>query len=224
MSHIIVRSSAYITLLGGGKSRRNELSEALTLAPCLVAADGGAAVALRYGHMPRTVIGDLDSLDPDTRAALPSQVLHEIAEQDSTDFDKALRSVEAPLVLGVGFLGRRVDHQLANFSTLVRRAERRCILIGKRDVVLAAPRRIELDLERGSRVSLFPLREMRGRSDGLHWPIDGLDFHPVGQIGTSNRVSGRGGPVTLEFESPGMLLILPRKALPAAIDGLMHAR
>jgi thiamine pyrophosphokinase len=59
-----------------------------------------------------------------------------------------------------------------------------------------------------------------GRSEGLRWPIDGIAFHPAGRLGTSNAAVG---PVTLEFDSPEMLLILPRaelgrlsRALPAA--------
>ncbi|MDV7144562.1 thiamine diphosphokinase [Tropicimonas sp. TH_r6] len=222
MSGIIVRSSRGITLLGGGKARPAELREALTLAPVLVAADGGADFALRQDVEPEAVIGDMDSLSDAIRAALPARKLHRIAEQNSTDFDKALRSVEAPLVLGVGFLGRRVDHQLANFNVLARRYDRNCILLGKHDVILAAPAQIELDLAPRERVSLFPMAEMTGRSQGLHWPIEGLTFRPDGVTGSSNRVSE--GPVKLEFDSPGMLLILPRRALTATLDGLARAR
>ncbi len=221
MEGIIVRDSGGITLLGGGKARPAELRDALTLAPCLVAADGGAAFAIEQGALPEAVIGDMDSLSETIRSELRPESLHRIAEQDSTDFDKTLRSVEAPLILGVGFLGRRVDHQLANFNVLVRRHDRPCILLGKHDVILAAPARITLDLAPGARVSLFPMAEATGRSQGLHWQIDGLTFRPDGVIGTSNRVSK--GPVQLEFDAPGMLLILPRKALAAAVTGLARA-
>ena len=224
MIDIIVHRSDGITLLGGGKARPGELEEALRYAPCLVAADGGAGFALDQGQMPAAIVGDLDSIPASARAAVPAERIHEIADQDSTDFDKALRSVRAPLVLGVGFLGRRVDHQLANFNVLVRRHEQRCILIGKHDVVLAAPRRIALALAPESRVSLFPMAPVTGRSKGLHWPIDGLDMAPDGGIGTSNRVSaGQVGPVELSFARPGMLLILPRAALGAAMDGLRQS-
>ena len=58
------------------------------------------------------------------RVAVPPERLHPIPEQDSTDFDKCLRHIAAPLVLGVGFLGGRVDHELAAFSTLVTRCDR----------------------------------------------------------------------------------------------------
>lgn len=119
MDRLIVEAPEPITLIGGGEIATGALEEALALAPGLVAADGGAAAALAAGYRPQAVIGDFDSLSEDVRAQLPPDSLHPVAEQDSTDFDKALRSIAAPAVLAVGFLGARVDHQLAAFSTLV---------------------------------------------------------------------------------------------------------
>lgn len=213
----IVQSSRPVTLIGGGPVGPGDLAEALALAPVLVAADSGAGVALDAGHMPQAVIGDLDSLRTAQRAQIPQDRLHWIREQDSTDFDKALRNIAAPLVLGIGFLGGRVDHQLAGFSTLMRNADRPCILLGAHEVVFHAPPALALNLARGDRVSLFPLAPVTGRSLGVEWPIDGLTLAPGGRIGTSNRATG---PVQLEFDGPGMLVILERVALRAAMHAL----
>lgn len=222
MNHQIVRSSAAITLVGGGEVNSDALADSLRLAPLLVAADGGADFALHAGRCPDHVIGDMDSLSAAARELLPPEIIHQIADQDSTDFDKALRSITAPLVLGVGFLGRRVDHQLANFNVLVRQEAQPCILIGKHDVVFAAPRRLKLQLPAGSRVSLFPLAPVEGRSKGLQWPIDGLPMAPGGVVGTSNRVAdGYSDLVELEFNASGALVILPREALSEVVSALM---
>jgi thiamine pyrophosphokinase len=51
--------------------------------------------------------------------------VHHLPEQDTTDFEKCLYSVAAPLLLGVGFLGGRADHHLAAMNVLVRYADRR---------------------------------------------------------------------------------------------------
>lgn len=212
METAIVHASVPITLIGGGEVGPQDLAEALTLAPRLVAADGGAAVAMASGHMPEAVIGDLDSLDERTRAAIPSARLFPVREQDSTDFDKALRSIRAPLVLAVGFLGARVDHQLAAFNAVIRRSDRPCILIGTREILCHVPRRMILPAQHGDTVSLFPMRPVTGRSEGLEWPIDGLHLAPDGRIGTSNRATG---PVTLDMAGPGLLVILPRARLGA---------
>ncbi len=218
MKQAIVQSPEPITLVGGGKTGKNDLKLALTRAPRLVAADGGAQVALAQGESPEAVIGDLDSLSAQARAQIPEARLFPVTEQDSTDFDKALRHIEAPLVIGVGFLGDRLDHQMAAFNCLVRRPDRRCVLIGSHELVFHVPERLVLDLNVGDLLSLFPMRRVSGRSAGLEWPIEGLEFEPHGRVGTSNRVTGR---VELRMDGGGMLAMVPRTALDAVIAGLV---
>ncbi len=168
---------------------------------------------------PQAVVGDLDSLDPETRARLPEACIHEIAEQNSTDFDKALRSIAAPLILALGFTGQRLDHELAVYNALVRHADRRAIVVGSDDICFHAPAEMVLDVKARTRVSLFPMAEVTGHSEGLRWPIEGLRFAPGGRVGTSNQALG--GPVRLRFDCPGMLVILPRAQLKPAIDALL---
>lgn len=194
-----------------------DLELALSRAPVLVAADGGAESALRAGHDPVAVIGDFDSLSADARARIPPDRLFPIREQNSTDFDKALRNIAAPLVLAVGFLGGRVDHQLAALNTLVRHADRRCILIGPHEVVFHVPAALDVALSPGDIVSLFPMSPVSGRSVGLEWPIDGLAMAPGKCIGTSNRALG---PVRLEMLGQGLLMIAPRRALDAVMRAI----
>ncbi len=215
MNRVIVQSLAGVTLVGGGPVSAARLAAARLLAPDVVAADGGADHCLRHGVMPRAVIGDFDSISPAVRAAIDPARLHPIPEQDSTDFDKALRSIAAPFVLALGFVGARVDHGLAVFSALVRHADRACIVIGPRDVIFHAPAQMRLHMRMGDRVSLFPMAPVTGRSTGLYWPIDGIAFAPAGPVGTSNRASLR--TVDLAFDGPGMLVILPRARLDQAI-------
>jgi thiamine pyrophosphokinase len=218
---LIGRSKENVTLLGAGEVSPTVLERALALAPILVAADGAAGQALALGRMPQAVIGDLDSIDAPTRARIPPPRLHALTEQDSTDFDKCLRNIAAPLVLGVGFAGLRLDHELAALNALVRLRRKRCILIGPVDICFHAPPRLALDLPPGSRLSLFPLAPVSGRSTGLRWPIDGLALAPDGRIGTSNQATG---PVTLAFDGPGMLVILPQAALTVAMAALRPSR
>lgn len=217
MNHPIVDASGGITLVGGGPVRPADLRQALALAPKLVAADSGADRLLRLGHEPDAVIGDLDSISPAARARLAGRIFH-VPEQETTDFDKALRAISAPFVLALGFAGARIDHGLAVFNTLVRHADRRCIVIGPQDVVFHAPRDLTLEMRRGDRLSLFPMCAVTGDSTGLDWPLTGLRFAPDGMIGTSNRVST--GTVTLRFDGAGMLVILPRRRLGAALNAL----
>ncbi len=220
MTAAIINSTKPVTLVGASASSGADLKEALAIGPQLVAADGGAEVALSRGLVPDAVIGDLDSLQTHVRDRIPHERLHHISEQETTDFDKALRCIKAPLVLAVGFTGRRIDHELATFNTLVRNAERRAIVIGGQDICFHLPAELKLDLQEGTRLSLFPMTRMRCFSSGLSWPTDRLVFDPIGRVGTSNRAAS--DTVVLRSDTKGMLVILPRSCLGSAIRSLLR--
>lgn len=215
---MIVHASEPVTLIGGAAVTRERIERALALAPTLAAADSGADAALSNGVAPTAVIGDFDSISETARQTLPAAALHRIAEQDSTDFDKCLRNIHAPLILGIGFSGDRLDHALAAYNTLVRYPARRCILLGAEELVFLAPPSITLDLAAGTRVSLFPMGAVEGVSDGLEWPINGLNFAPDGRVGTSNIATGT---VHMAFTSPKMLVILPEHTLDTVVRSLL---
>jgi len=166
------------------------------------------------------VFGDFDSISDAARAQLDAATLHPMADQDSTAFDKCLRRVRAPLILGVGFCGERLDHQMAACNTLVRHPGRRCVLLGETDLMVLCPPAIHLDLPEGCRVSLFPMGAVEGASDGLRWPIGGLNFAPDGCIGTSNAARGA---VHLTVTSPKMLLMLPVEMLDVLVTALSES-
>ncbi len=207
-----------VTLFGAGPIVPRDIEEILAIAPVLIAADGGANAALAAGHVPEAVIGDFDSLSAEFRHSIPSERLFLVTEQDSTDFEKCLSRIDAPLTLALGFTGRRLDHELAVYNALVRYPDHPCIVLGSHDLAFAAPAEVALDLAPGDRVSLFPMAEVTGRSEGLRWPIEGLRLAPDGRVGTSNVAIG---PVRLSFDGPGMLIILPRRALGVARAALM---
>ncbi len=191
------------------------------MAPILFAADGGAKTALEMGHMPEGVIGDLDSLPVEILGRIPADRVYRISEQDSTDFDKCLRSIHAPLILAAGFTGQRLDHELATYSSLLRHPDQRCILLGEVDLCFLAPIMMQIDLPAGTRFSLFPMAPCVANATGLRWPVDGLNMAPDGVIGTSNEVST--GRVTLQVSERKLLVILPRVHLEAVIEALKGA-
>ena len=214
---MIVRSEKAVTLVGPSDASPQDIEKCLTRAPTLVAADGGAAVLVALGHQPGAVIGDFDSLPQSVRGVLAPDRLFSVSEQETTDFEKCLSGINAPLILALGFTGRRLDHELAVYNALTRHPERPCIVLGISDLVFLAPRQLALELEIGSRLSLFPMAPVTGHSTGLEWPIEGLSFAPNGRVGTSNRVTG---PVRLSFDADAMLVILPRAALEAVLSAL----
>jgi thiamine pyrophosphokinase len=219
----VVEARTPVTLLGAAPVSPSDLDAALALAPVLVAADGGADGALAAGRVPAAVVGDMDSLSGAAARAFAGR-LHPVAEQETTDFDKALSRIQAPLVVALGFSGGRLDHELAALHGLLAHADRPCLLVGGESLAFLCPPEVALPLPAGGLVSLFPLVPVRVESRGLRWPTGGLDFAPDRRIGTSNAATGpETSPVRLGADRPGMLVILPRATLSVAAAALGRA-
>lgn len=197
-----------VALVGGGPIDASQLAQALTLATEAIGADAGGEVPLPGGREFAAVIGDMDSIGNPAALRARGVPVHELAEQETTDLEKCLRSVEAPLFLGLGFLGGRIDHHLAAMNALVRFGEKRCVLMGGEDLCFLCPAELTLDVAAGLRVSLFPMAPARGLvCEGLRWTVEGLAMAPDGRIGTSNVALG--GRLRLAFDAPAVLVILP---------------
>lgn len=210
MNDSIVYSLDPVTLLGGGDASIDDVAMALAVAPLCVAADGGAELGRRAGVTLEALIGDFDSVSPETLALIPPERRHHISEQNSTDFDKALRHIAAPVVVGVGFLGARLDHQLGALHVLVSRPDRPCVLLGAHEIAFLCPPHLEVAAQARDIVSLFPFGPVSATSTGLRWALDGLAFDPMWQTGTSNEAVG---PLTLTMNAPAMIVMLPRAYL-----------
>lgn len=221
MSELPLRFEIPVTLVGSGEVESEALEAARRHAPALVAADGGADRLAALRLTPRAVIGDMDSIaDPGRWRAGPATFVH-LAEQETTDFEKCLYATRAPLYLAVGFTGGRTDHTLAVFHAMLRHAEKRVVVIGPEEVMALAPpgEILRLGLEPGARVSVHPLRPVRGlHSRGLAWPIEGLDLAPGARTGTSNEATAP--IVELGFEGAGALVMLERGALDTLVAAL----
>jgi thiamine pyrophosphokinase len=214
MNTLPLRFESAVTVVGPGALDRAMVEAAHHHAPALIAADSGADRLAEMRLDPHAVIGDMDSVsDPDRWRAGPAHFVH-LAEQDTTDFEKCLYATDAPLYLAVGFTGRRVDHTLAVFHTLLRYPSKRIVLVGEHEVSALVPPRatLRLAVSPGARVSVYPLLQVTAtHSQGLTWPIDGLEMAPGQRIGTSNEASQP--VIEIAFDGPGALVMLERDAL-----------
>ena len=154
----------------------------------VIAADGGAHTAMQAGRRLDLVVGDMDS-----SFDIPSDIrrLH-LPDQNDTDFEKCLKRINAPLIIGFGFLDGRLDHTLAALHALAAVAhDRPILLVGSTDLLLRVRGNISFSVTPGERVSIWPLGTQRfRRSTGLRWPLDGLEMTPGTLIGTSNVATG----------------------------------
>jgi len=216
MSRPIAASTKPIILLGAGQASAQEVTIALRFADRVVAADGGACLALEAGVLPDLVVGDFDSLPEDVIDRIGRDRLHHIEDQNRTDFQKGLSCIDAPLILGVGFLGGRLDHQLAALSAVLTEP-RPVILIGGGEVVFVARGQVSVQVGRGQPVALYPLVPVKVESRGMVWDVDGT-LSPKGLISTSNEMAEEVLELTAAEE--GVLVILPEAALPEVIAAL----
>lgn len=182
----------------------------------VIAADGGARVALYYGYVPHVVIGDFDSLTDDEQHDLESRgvsLLRYPAEKDETDLELALQWAArqgAESICVVGGIGDRLDQTLANVYLLAL-PELRAI-----DVELVAGRQSTRLVSAGTHtlsgtaedtLSLLPLGgAVHGvTTDGLKYPLtnETLAFGPA--RGVSNVMLDH--RATLTFND-GLLLVI----------------
>ena len=151
-----------VFLIGGGKSPVRGSARARALAPHVVAADSGAEAALAHGVTRNAVIGDFDSLGAASTPRLAARGACTRSPSRTAPISTSACATSAPLVIGIGFSGDRLDHQLAAYNTLVRHPARRCVLLGAEELVFLCPPSVSLPVADGTPLSLFRWRG-RGR-------------------------------------------------------------
>ena len=221
MSQPIVSQDSAICLVGGGLLESDAILGVKPHVSGFIGVDGGADHLLEAGIRPLAVIGDLDSLSDQTRATF-ADLLVPVAEQSTTDFEKALTRVAAPAVLALGFTGGRLDHTLAVLNVMARMPERAVVLLDASDASVMLPKgRTRLVLPAGARLSLMPMDPAQVTASGLVWPFADQAMLPAGFISPSNAVAD-GGEVVIETDTP-VLLILARALWPSALQAVSRA-
>lgn len=154
----------------------------------IIAADGGANRLYDKNIMPHAIIGDLDSLENIKNFGSDTKIIH-FTEQETTDFEKCLYYVEAPIFLAMGFTGKRLDHTLANTHTITKfHKTKNVLLIASDDVSFVWHGNFTSPVAKQTTVSVFPLMPIEfSHSEGLMFDLDHLKME-IGQfVGTSNH-------------------------------------
>jgi len=176
----------------------------------LIAADGGLAILRELELQPTLVVGDFDSVTPETLDWVPVERRRQVDDQDSTDLEKAIRAAleSGHRLLGLACVtGGRLDHSQNAVSLMIRyRAEAELVLYDAcGEARLAGPPTARIRGRTGDRISLIPApAAMSITSRGLRYPLDGLDLVPGGRDGISNELSAEEAELT--FASGGLLV------------------
>ncbi len=172
-------------------------------------ADGGANAAASLGERPDLIIGDLDSISSATLRKFQKVPTRRIADQNSTDLEKALSWLIRKSYLDIivlGATGGRVDHLAGNLSALGKfSSHARIRFIDDQGELRAVGSETTVDKPPGTVLSLIPLSRCEGIvTQGLKWELRNEILEPGFREGTSNLVQST--PVTIRVRR-GILLV-----------------
>jgi thiamine pyrophosphokinase len=181
-----------LLVIGGSGPSPGILRECVRGSRLVIAADSGLDRCIAAGITPDLVVGDMDSLSD--RALLepffPDKVIAFPHEKDETDteigvrllFEKGCRAIT---IAGGG--GGRIDHLLGVAALFERDPAPSRWVTDREDLRLVNGEAI-FSGWLGRTVSVFPLGERAAQmhSEGLQWPLDGLEFRR-GFAGISNK-------------------------------------
>ena len=185
---MIIKSFPKPTILvGAGTINEQFLRAFIEKKLPIIAVDGGANYLLERSIQPDYIVGDLDSLNKQESIFDKNKII-KIAEQETTDLEKAVYSFEAPLFLSLGFGGKRMDHTFAAYHILYKYAQdKNILLINEEDISYCTKGLHHLNLPLKTNIAIIPLQPISfEKSEGLAFPLDNLDLELGNLVSTSN--------------------------------------
>lgn len=190
-------------------------------ADVVIAADGGALALERWGILPKTLVGDFDSVGLDRMAKYRERgttVVQYPFAKDQSDLEIAMRYAidsGADEITLLGILGgARVDHALTNAMLLADPAYRgrglRAVFGDTEIRALHAGETATLRGNIGDTATLVPVRgdAMGVRTEGLRYPLTGQTLHFGRSLGLSNVIATIPARVSIE---KGVILVIEIK-------------
>jgi len=212
-------------IVGNGEPPSRELFAACAReAELILCADGGANTASAYGYAPDYVVGDLDSVSRQSKAALAADrvILVDPEGNVGTDGQKVLNhavSLGVTQAVLVGFTGRRTDHLLGNLSLLKTFADRLALrIVDDYCDIRLIDCCIRFRAAIGQKISLCPLDgPAEGiTTEGLKWALRSESLIPGVRDGISNEVVGNS--VEIRVERGDLLLCVQRESASGQIE------
>jgi thiamine pyrophosphokinase len=178
----------------------------------LVCADGGADTARRLGLTPDFIIGDFDSIRPETVNYFrnKSRIIR-IRRQNDTDVEKCLKFVigkkytEAILLGGTG---DRLDHSFCNIGIVIKFFDKiKVKIVSEKSILTPYSGKVELQTVKDETVSLYGLNERtKITSEGLKYPLKKTTLPFGRRESTSNVATGE----TIELKIEGGIIFVIR--------------
>lgn len=209
----LTNQTPYYVILGNGDYPSRQLTKTLLLsANKIICADGGANYAFSNNISPDLIVGDLDSIAPETRDHFKRNnvPILEMNSQQENDLEKALREVNkmsCEQIVMLGFMGKRDDQSIVTLQIARKFIKKFQIIIYSTisEILLLQPGSYSLKSLPGSQISLlgFP-RAYEVSTTGLKWGLN-REILSEGSRGISNRAET--GEILIRF-TKGLLLVI----------------
>ncbi|MGE5432016.1 MAG: thiamine diphosphokinase [Syntrophomonadaceae bacterium] len=185
-------------IIANGKAPKKSIFPFLRLQgySAVICADGGANSARRLNIIPDFIIGDLDSILPETRSFYEGKtVIKRVKSQDDTDVEKCLKFAikngygECTLT---GVIGDRLDHSFSNLGIVLRYSKYISLkIISERSFLTVHKGNFCLKTIPGETISIYAFdRKTKISSAGLKYELQNTTL-PYGlRESTSNEATG----------------------------------
>lgn len=204
-----------VILANGTPPTAETLQRVLERSALFLCADGGANAARALGARPAAIVGDFDSITPETAAHYADVPQIKDKDQDRTDTEKAIvyalsqDKFEEITLLGAGC--GRLDHELGHIGLLRKYHGRaKIVMEEERSRAYLAGGDVKLDCPPGTTVSFFAVGSpVEGvTTSNLRYPLQNRTLELGVQDSVSNVVDGT--PAWIRFKRGNLLVIETR--------------
>lgn len=177
----------------------------------LICADGGSNSALKLDLIPDYIIGDLDSIKPETYDYFYDKCkIIKIRSQNDTDVEKCLKfaiNQKFEEAILIGATGDRLDHTFCNLGIVLKFFSKIKIkILHKKSLLEAYTGKIILTAIPGEIISIYGFDEKtKIKSAGLKYPLKNISL-PFGKKESTSNVATR-KKVELEIKNGKVFII-----------------
>lgn len=185
-------------------------------AEAVVCADGGATSLIAVDRKPAAVVGDGDSLPVDLAIHWPTVPVVRIADQETTDLQKAIRHAEsmgATQIEVVQAIHGELDHVYGALSLLAEPRSVPLAFFDEQTLLMRICSPWTASARAGDLWSLLPLPQADGiETHGLQYPLHGETLTLGGRIGIRNRATS--DTVSVTYQRGALAALFPHHLLP----------
>jgi thiamine pyrophosphokinase len=184
-----------LIIANGTLPKKSVVLSTLKTSDYIVCADGGANSAWKLNIVPDIILGDFDSISESTIQHYRKVKMLRIADQDSTDLEKAIRHCieqHHRTVCIIGATGSRLDHTTGALGCFKKfQWKVNLVFLDTEGALSGIKKSVKIETEAGDRISLIPLDRCVGvTTTNLKYRLNDDDLELGVREGISNIATG----------------------------------